>query len=225
MYHQITLRFFFFFITVVCYGQQNEMSYNDNYLEYEYKADDKIKAEFSQGNTKERIQIIAKKTNDTLLAIYLKNKTKDSLELSLQDSSLFLIQEAKNKEGKWKPIEYWSYATCGNSYASQKIASEDIIKTNTKNYTGEFETEIRFKLLFENKLYYTNTLKGKIDSSLFQVSENAKKHYMYRNAIRSTDSLLAEKVLFLEPNALVQLSKRNKKWMKKVLKRRKKVYE
>jgi hypothetical protein len=225
MYHQITLRLFFFFITVVCYGQQNEMSYNGNYLEYEYKADDKIKAEFSQGNTKERIQIIAKKTNDTLLAIYLKNKTKDSLDLYLQDSSLFLIQEAKNKEGKWKPIEYWRYATCGNSYLSQTIASEDIIKTNTKNYTGEFETEIRFKLLFENKLYYTNTLKDKIDLSLFQVSENAKNHYMYRNAMRSTGSKLAEKVLFLEPNALVQLSKKDKKWMKKVLKRRKKINE
>jgi hypothetical protein len=75
--------------------------------------------------------------------LYLKNKTKDSLELYLQDSHLFLIQEGKNKEGNWKPIEFWRYATCGNSYISKKIASEDIIKTSTKNYTGEFETEIR----------------------------------------------------------------------------------
>jgi hypothetical protein len=63
-------------------------------------------------------------------------------------------------------------------------------------------------------------LKGKIDSTLFQISETAKKHDMYQNAMRSTGSILAENAIFLEPNTLVQLSKKKKKGMKNTEKKK-----
>ncbi|VXB97406.1 conserved hypothetical protein [Flavobacterium sp. 9AF] len=198
------------------------MDYNKNQSDFDFIATEELKAEFNVSeNSKNKIQIIAKITNDTIISIYLKNNTKDSLLLSKQDWHLYLIQEAKNKKEEWKPIEYWSYSWCGNSYYSEKIESGKIIKTDTEKYNGTFETEIRFKFLINNEIFYSNQLKCKIDMIQFEIPEKFTKHSTYNNVLRVSNKELAEKVMFLEPNAIEEFSEKQKIWRNRIIEKNK----
>jgi hypothetical protein len=217
------LSILFCFLSIAFFGQTKLMDYNKNKSDFEFIASEELKTEFNlKEDSKSRIQIIAKITNDTIISIFLKNNSKDSISLSKQDWHLYLIQEAKNENGKWKPIEYWSYSWCGNSYSSEKVESQKIFKTETENYNGTFETEIRFKFLIENEIFYSNTLKSKIDLSQFEIPEKFTEHSTYKNVVRVSNKELAEKVLFLEPNAMKEFSEKNKKWLKKITEKNKK---
>ncbi len=216
------LGIFFYFLSIVLFGQNKSMDYNKNQSDFEFIANEDLKTEFNENeNSKSKIQIIAKITNDSIISIYLKNNTKDTLTLSKQDWHLYLIQEAKNKNGKWKPIEYWSYSWCGNSYLSEKITSQKIIKTETEKYNGTFETEIRFKFLIDNKIYYSNQLKCKIDITQFDIPEELTKHSTYNNVLRASNKELAEKVMFLEPNSMKEFSEKHEIWLKKITEKNK----
>lgn len=198
------------------------MDYNKNQSDFDFIATEELKAEFnSNENSKNKIQIIAKITNDTIISIYLKNNAKDSLHLSKQDWHLYLIQEAKNKKGEWKPIEYWSYSWCGNSYLSENIESQKIIKTETEKYNGTFETEIRFKFLINNEVFYSNQLKCKIDITQFEIPEEFTEHSTYNNVLRVSNKELAEKVMFLEPNAMKEFSEKQKIWRNIIIEKNK----
>lgn len=220
---KLKLSILFCFFSLAFFGQNRLMDFNKNKSDFEFIASEELKAEFKQSaNSKSKIQIIAKITNDTIISIYLKNNTKDSINLNKQDWHLYLIQEAKNENKEWKPIEYWSYSWCGNSYLSEKVESQKIIKTETEKYNGTFDTEIRFKFLINNEELYSTPLKCKIDLTQFIISENFTEHSTYKNVVRVSNKELAEKVLFLEPNAMKEFSKKHKKWIKWITKKNKK---
>lgn len=220
---KLKLSILFYFLSIAFFGQTKLMDYNKNQSDFEFIATEELKKEFNlKEDSKSRIQIIAKITNDTIISIFLKNNTKDSVSLSKQDWHLYLIQEAKNENGKWKPIEYWNYSWCGNSYLSEKIESQKILKTETEKYNGTFETEIRFKFLIDNVIFYSNTLKTKIDLTQFVIPEKFTEHSTYENVVRVSNKKLAEKILFLEPNAMKVFSEKHKKWLKNITEKNKK---
>lgn len=211
----------FCFFSLAFFGQNKPMDYNKNNSDFEFVAGEDLKAEFNRNeNPKSKIQLIAKITNDSIITIYLKNNSKDSIEIWKQDGQLFLIQEAKNENGIWKPIEYWSYSWCGNSYSAKKIEGQKIIKTESPKYNGSFETEIRFKFLIDDDVFYTNPLNCNIDLTQFIIPEDFTKHGTYKKVIKVADKELAEKVLFLEPNASREFVKKHKEWVKMVTKKR-----
>ncbi|SEP55197.1 hypothetical protein [Flavobacterium urocaniciphilum] len=216
--NKLFINYLFLLFSFAFFGQNNEMVSNNNRFDYEFKAKNKLKKEFIKNeNPENKIQIIAKVSNDTIISIYLKNNSKDSLNISYQDSRLYLIQEAKNQNGEWKPIEYWSYSWCGNSYYSENIGSGKIIKTDTKKYNGNFETDIRFKFLINNQTYYSNSLKSTIDILQFNISNEFTEHSTYKRAIRVADNNLAEKVMFLEPDAMKEYSEKMKEWRESII--------
>jgi hypothetical protein len=66
------------------------MNYNKNKSDFEFIASEELKTEFNQKeDSKCRIQIIAKITNDTILSIFLKNNSKNSIGLSKQNWHLY----------------------------------------------------------------------------------------------------------------------------------------
>lgn len=220
MKYSISILFYFFSLVII--GQNKSMYYNKNQSDFEFIANEELKAEFNTiENSKNKIQIIAKITNDTIISIYLKNNTKDSLDISKQDWHLFLIQEAKNKNGEWKPIEYWNYSWCGNSYLSENIESQKIIKTETKKYNGTFETDIRFKFLINSEVFYSNQLKCKIDITQFEIPKEFTEHSTYINVLRVSNKELAEKVMFLEPNAMKEFTEKYKIWSDMIIEKNK----
>lgn len=212
----------FYFFSLAFFGQNKLMDYNKNQSDFDFIASDELITEFKLSeNSKNKIQIIAKITNDSIISIYLKNNTKDSLKLSKQDWHLYLIQEAKNEKGEWKPIEYWSYSWCGNSYLSENIETQKIIKTETEKHNGTYETEIRFKILIDNEILYSNSLKSKIDLTQFIIPEKLTKHSTYKNVLRVSNRELAEKVMFLEPNAMKEFTEKHEEWIKLLTKKNK----
>ncbi len=142
--------------------------------------------------------------------------------MSLEVGQMAPEFEAKNEKGEWKPIEYWSYSWCGNSYRSRKIGPNEIIKSKSFNYSGSYVTEIRFKLFNSNKVYYSNVLKGTIELSQFMISETRKKMTNYYQYEASAGKEIAEKILFLEPNGWMEYSEKEKAWQKEMAERRKK---
>lgn len=216
------LKIVFLCCSVLSFGQQKMMISNSNLIDYNFIPVENCTNLFSKDSIiKEDLTVIAKKENDTFFAIYVKNNIKDTLQISCQDSHLFLLQEAKNEKGEWKPIEYWSYSWCGNSYRSRKIGPNEIIKSKSFNYSGSYVTEIRFKLFNNNKVYYSNVLKGTIELSQFMISETRKKMTNYYQYEARAGKEIAEKILFLEPNGLKEYSEKEKAWQKEMAERRK----
>ncbi len=189
------------FLQFDCFCQTIEMTNNENYIDSEFEPNDKILDEIKQfSETNNKLTLYMKKEKDSYFSVYLLNNTKDTLQISLQDNHLQIIQEAKDKNGEWKPIEYWRYSTCGNSYFSDKLEPNGIIKTSSKSYKGTFKTEIRYKLLQNGKNYYSNSLICKIDISQFDLSEKVKNESNYNDSKRIAGEETAKKIIFLDAN-------------------------
>lgn len=203
----------FFFLTFLTMGQEKTMAINRNSIDYEFKASEKLNTAFDNLDSREEISIIAKKWNDTLASIYIRNNTKDTLGLSLQDSEVFLIQEAKNPNGEWKPVEFWRFAWCGNSYIGRNLTPGEIIKTESTFHKGKFNTQIRFKVLNNNKVYFSNALAGTVELFQFEIPESIYKDYGGKT--------VAEKVIFLEPDGMKEYGKNVKIYNEELAKKRK----
>jgi hypothetical protein len=92
------------------------------------------------------------------------------------------IQEAKDKNGKWKPLEcYYNFGGCGNpeSYFFKLIPNNFMVYPIMK-YNGNFKTKIRIKLFNAGNVYYSNEFSGQINHSQFDTN-NFQKMFMKEN--------------------------------------------
>ncbi|NBL64333.1 hypothetical protein GV828_03845 [Flavobacterium sp. NST-5] len=188
------------------------MSANDNHL---------VSTEIAEKiyNKTKNLQLSVEVKNDTIYYVSVKNNSEKTIELLTQDNQIFIIQEAIDESGKWKPIEYWQYSTCGNSYNSIEILPKNKILTETTRYDGDFKTKIRFKLLHKNKEFYSNEVEAKISLQQFKIPEKLD-HHLYRSAKR-WDKNNAENIIFLKPKAIKIHAKAEKKYLEDMAKKRK----
>lgn len=99
---------------------------------------------------------------------YLINTTDSTFSATRQDGSLIIIQEAIDKDGKWKPIEYWVFSGCGNSYFRPLVLkSGQYVIIPIKKYSGNYKTKIRLKFRYGKDLIYSEPFEGSINLSLF----------------------------------------------------------
>ncbi|TXK79649.1 hypothetical protein [Mesonia sp. K4-1] len=179
-----------------------------------------ILKQFENKNQLEKeILLIAKKSNDSILSIFVYNNSKDSIIVSRQDSSLFLIQEAKNENGKWKPIEYWQRATCVNSYNTIKIKPNGVIETKSIAYKGSFKTKIRFKLYDSDQVYYSNSLDGNINPNQFEIPDELFKKVYSRYTEYKVGKELFKKIIFLGENSAKEFKKKYDNWWEEINKK------
>jgi hypothetical protein len=202
-------------LPILVFSQQ-KMTWNDNHINKDFIADKSLLAKIEKNTPNDPIKIYIEKTEGSDFSVYVLNNLKDSITIPMQDWHLFLIQEAKDQNGQWKPVEYFRRSWCGNSYRFDKFASKTVIETNTKAYIGKFETEIRFKLLVSETVYYSNSLKSKIDLSQFVISKEAidhSKHYY------EAGDEIAKRFIFLDPESskilYAAIRKRNERFKKK----------
>ncbi len=204
-------------------AQMNEMEINDNRIDQDFVPNSeflkKINGQIKDNN---RVNLFLEKTNDSLYSVYVINKTSDSISISTQDWHLFLIQEAKNKNGEWKPVEYWQYSTCGNSYLTKSIKPNGILKTESLVYFGDFKTEIRFKLLDNNQIYYSNAIHGSVNLSQFSIPNNLTENRNFERIDKIGGSELMNKVLFLQPNGMKEYGEKLESYLIKMAELRKK---
>ncbi len=214
---------FILLLTFDLNAQTSEMEINENRIDRDFASVSEFKAKTKrQSKTENEVNLILEKSNDSLYSIYVYNKTSDSLKISTQDWSLFLIQEAKNQNGDWKPIEYWMYSWCGNSYLSDKLEPNGILKTESKVYNGNFETQIRFKLLNDNKVYYSNSMTGFVNLSQFDIPNDLTEYRTYKRIETRGSSELLKKIIFLEPNGMKEFMEKEEAYLEKMAELRKK---
>ena len=82
-----------------------------------------------------------------------------------------MIQEAKDSIGNWKPIQYWHWDWCGNTYSSIDLKPNHYALTRTPKFSGDFKTKLRLKLRFFNVYFYSKEYNGSINYSQFAFPE------------------------------------------------------
>jgi hypothetical protein len=121
--------------------------------------------------------------------VFIFNQSDSIISLDLKEDWFFMIQEAKNEKGKWKPIEYYEpYTYCGNSFWSKKLIPNHYAISKVYKYEGKFKTKLRLKFMTNNKIYYSNEFVSFINLKQFELSENIlkktvenRKKYFFNN--------------------------------------------
>lgn len=96
--------------------------------------------------------------------VWIINNSTDSITIQMQDWSFICVLQAKTKNGQWRPIQYWRFSTCGNSYYFKTFPPQTANSFITKlPARGNYKTKLRYKLLGTDKFYYSNEFDGKIN--------------------------------------------------------------
>jgi len=200
-------------------AQQSEMSVNQNQYNSDFVADSGIQEKFkTELKSEKEFRLIASPSDDGKISIYIQNNTTDKIELNHQDYKIYILQEAMNENGLWKPIEYWESSDCGNSFGDIKIEPNGIIETKSIKYSGIFKTKIRFKLNANNKVYYSNSLNGTINPNKLIIPNDFSFLWplaIMENIGKKTPIELQKKVVFLEPNGMEEFNEFLEKSMSK----------
>ncbi|MDB4088943.1 hypothetical protein N9544_04885 [Flavobacteriales bacterium] len=119
---------------------------------------DTVQTTINVTKRKKRIEIVSG------IPVIIRNKAiKNTNHLLTHRGGAIIIQEAKNKKGKWVEIENLTKEKIGNFY--YKIKPKEYIYTKVPLYKGTFETTFRIKLKLDNKKYiYSNEYKGMIQN-------------------------------------------------------------
>lgn len=123
--------------------------------------------------------------SNTNVFVHLINLTDSSIHYTSQDGNIPMIREAMDENGKWKPIEYWTWSWCGNSYYFLELKSRHEIITSTFHYGGKFKTKIRFKINIGKSIIYTNEFEGRINPKQFKVTVNNEYNSFLDNPIKN----------------------------------------
>lgn len=75
--------------------------------------------------------------------LYVANMTNDTLFFSTEVGRISLVLQAKDKNGKWRDIEYLLHGWCGNAYYEQSLAPSQHWAFSSPIYHGAFKTKIR----------------------------------------------------------------------------------
>lgn len=80
------------------------------------------------------------------MVLRLINRGKESARFRGCDSSLPIVQEARDERGRWREIEDVRSSPCGESYHRLTLGTHEYWEFAAPVYTGPFKTKIRFRL-------------------------------------------------------------------------------
>jgi hypothetical protein len=80
------------------------------------------------------------------IALRLINRTQNVAAFTACDSRLYIVQEALDAEGKWRPIESLPFTNCGNSFHRVFLKADEYWEFKARTYSGAIKTKIRFRL-------------------------------------------------------------------------------
>lgn len=104
--------------------------------------------------------------------VMIENISDSTWNINTLEGWVFMIQEAMNELGEWKPIEYIDYrAICGNSYWTEKLPAKHYLITKIYRYNGEIKTKLRVRFVAEHQIFISNEFEGTINHSQFNVPE------------------------------------------------------
>lgn len=102
------------------------------------------------------------------LRLLLANTTDSEVWFTALDSRLKIIQEAKDTDGAWKPIEALPTSWCGNSFHRVRLGANEYWQLLAPRYHGNFKTMLRFRMSdFGKTDVYSNEFEGSINRGQF----------------------------------------------------------
>lgn len=101
------------------------------------------------------------------MPVFILNSTTTTVSLVGYDLHLFMIQEAIDSTGKWKPIEVMQERGCGNGYGQVDLHPDDVAMTKILKYKGNYKTLLRVKLLNDTCVVYSQPFTGSVNYSQF----------------------------------------------------------
>lgn len=100
--------------------------------------------------------------------LFLVNTTGEERWFSAVDSHLYILQEAQDKDGNWKPVEAEPTSWCGNSYHRVRLGANEFWAFAAPRYSGSFHTKLRFRLgRDETTPVYSNEFDGSVNPGQF----------------------------------------------------------
>jgi hypothetical protein len=113
------------------------------------------------------------------IALRVINRTDKDVAFAAFDSMTYIVQEAKDDQGRWREIETPPdiHAFCGNSFHRVFLEPGRYWQVPARTYDGPFKTKIRFRLdptsnPGENPSIYSNEIEGAIHLSQFRNGPN-----------------------------------------------------
>lgn len=106
------------------------------------------------------------------IPVYIHNSSDSIQAIEKHDGRLVIIQEALTKNGEWKPIEYFEYSGCGNSYGSIGLDTNSFLLFGIPKYFGSFDTKLRVRLKTNGKIILSNEFEGSINPGQFEVDSS-----------------------------------------------------
>ncbi|MCU0443290.1 MAG: hypothetical protein MUE85_00130 [Microscillaceae bacterium] len=143
-----------------------------------YQYFDLKKAENIDNNSQITLKFVKVGEQSSQLSIFnLINTSGQAQKITTQDGSLIMIQEAKNPQGKWQPIEYWNFDWgMGATFGTLDLPAQHSVLFTAPQFKGNFATEVRFKLKMNDQtIFYSEPFVAKITASQFKVAEQGQK--------------------------------------------------
>lgn len=109
------------------------------------------------------------------MKVLLVNATNEEKAFAASDSRLSIVQEALDKDGKWKPVEYLPSSWCGNSYHRVFLGANEHWEFAAARYTGKIKTKLRFVMLGKDaERIVSNEFDGSVNPKQFTDQEGHK---------------------------------------------------
>lgn len=112
------------------------------------------------------------------MTLLLVNTTNSAKPFEASDSRLSIVQEAKDSQGKWRPIEYLYSSFCGNSYHKVFLGPNEYWSFAVPRYKGSFKTKLRFRLSTEKTNLLSNEFDGSINPRQFTAPKEPRKRVL-----------------------------------------------
>lgn len=100
--------------------------------------------------------------------LIIQNKTDVSITLQTEDENIVMIQEALDRNGTWRPVEYFIHSDCGVSYKTVEIPPHYQFEILIAKYCGEFKTKMRVRISLNVKIYISDEYDGFINFGQFE---------------------------------------------------------
>ena len=136
--------------------------------------------------SQDEISLIAKPDEAVLFAekykgmrVVLVNATNGTVGFPASDSRLYIVQEALDGRGEWKPIEYLPSSWCGNSYHTVFLGPNEYWEFAAARYTGKIKTRLRFRFDWQKSgtekiTIYSNEFEGSVNARQFTIQQGHK---------------------------------------------------
>lgn len=106
----------------------------------------------------------------TGMTVLLINGTNRRQAFNASDSRISIVQEAKDEDGAWKPIEYLPSSWCGNSYHRVFLGRDQYWAFAAPKYEGSMPTTLRFSLRMagRDEPIVSNEFEGSVNPEQFK---------------------------------------------------------